>query len=68
MSDEHDHAFEAYEDKIGREDQDDDTPKLHRCKFCNRGGFHWEDIGSNTFRLLDKKGKIHKCSKYTKEQ
>lgn len=63
MSDEVDHEWEALQDREAREDGADGAEKEANdkiCKYCRKGGFHWEELPEG-WRLVSAKGEIHKC-------
>lgn len=47
------------------ENYEPEQPLAVRCKYCGRGGLHWEPVG-NGWRLFTAKGKMHSCKQYKK--
>ena len=57
------------DERFAGDDIDDidysETP-LRYCKYCKRGGLHWEN-GSNGWRLFDRLGEMHSCKQQNKQ-
>jgi len=34
------------------------------CRYCKRGGFHWEQTDDGKWRLVTKIGRVHQCKAY----